>query len=78
MLICPNCKILYERSTNCIKCGSPLIEKTSSEKEELKTSPQPEIKKETLSVQKAKGRKDESKVVRPSETKKKNPTHPNT
>lgn len=76
MLICPNCKILYERSTNCIKCGSPLIEKTSSEKEELKTSPQPEIKKETLSVQKAKGRKDESKVVRPSETKKKTPPTP--
>ena len=76
MLICPNCKILYERSTNCIKCGSPLIEKTSSEKEELKTSPQPEIKKETLSVQKAKGRKDEPKVVHPSETKKKPPPIP--
>jgi hypothetical protein len=76
MLICPNCKILYERSTNCIKCGSPLIEKTSSEKEELKTSPQPEIKKETLSVQKAKGRKDEPKVVHPSETKKKPPPTP--
>jgi len=76
MLICPNCKILYERSTNCIKCGSPLIEKTSSEKEELKTSPQPEIKKETLSVQKAKGRKDEPKVVHPSETKKKTPPTP--
>jgi len=76
MLICPNCKILYERSTNCIKCGSPLIEKTSSEKEELKTSPQPEIKKETLSVQKTKGRKDEPKVVHPSETKKKPPPTP--
>jgi ketosteroid isomerase-like protein len=53
-----------------------LIEKTSSEKEELKTSPQPKIKKETLSVQKAKGRKDEPKVVHPSETKKKPPPIP--
>jgi len=47
MLICPNCKILYERSTNCIKCGSPLVEKDSVEKEETKPPPQPEIEKET-------------------------------
>jgi ketosteroid isomerase-like protein len=53
MLICPNCKILYERSTNCIKCGSPLVEKGSSEKEEIKAPPQPEINKEIPSIQKS-------------------------
>ena len=53
MLICPNCKILYERSTNCIKCGSSLVEKGSSEKEEIKAPPQPEINKEIPSIQKS-------------------------
>jgi len=47
MLICPNCKILYERSSNCIKCGSPLVEKDSVKEEETKPPSQPEIKRET-------------------------------
>jgi ketosteroid isomerase-like protein len=47
MLICPNCKILYEKSTNCIKCGSPLVEKDSFKEEEAKPPFQPEIEKET-------------------------------
>jgi hypothetical protein len=47
MLICPNCKILYEKSTNCIKCGSPLVEKDSFKEEETKPPSQPETQKET-------------------------------
>jgi ketosteroid isomerase-like protein len=47
MLICPNCKILYEKSTNCIKCGSPLVEKDSFKEEEAKPPSQPEVNKET-------------------------------
>ena len=52
MLICPNCKLLYEKSTNCIRCGSPLVEKTSSEKEGIKAPSQPEIKKDLPPIQK--------------------------
>jgi hypothetical protein len=51
MLICPNCKILYEKSTNCIKCGSPLVEKDSFKEEEAKPPSQPEIEKETPQVE---------------------------
>ncbi len=60
MLICPKCKLLYEKSTHCIRCGSPLVEKTSSEKEETTPPPQPEINKETPPIQKPKDRKEES------------------
>lgn len=48
MLICPNCKILYEKSTNCIKCGSPLVEKDSFKEEETKPPSQPETQKKHL------------------------------
>ncbi len=59
MLICPKCKLLYEKSTECIRCGSPLVEKTSSEKEEI-TSPHPsEISNEAPPIQKPKEKKEE-------------------
>jgi ketosteroid isomerase-like protein len=51
MLICPKCKILYEKSTNCIKCGSPLVEKDSFKEEEFKPPSQPEIQKEAPPVE---------------------------
>jgi ketosteroid isomerase-like protein len=59
LLICPNCKLLYEKSTKCIRCGSPLVENTSSEKEEMKAPPPLEINKETPPIQKSKDKKEE-------------------
>ncbi len=59
MLICPNCKLLYEKSTKCIRCGSPLVENTSSEKEEMKAPPPLEINKESPPIQKSKDKKEE-------------------
>jgi uncharacterized protein YbaR (Trm112 family) len=38
-LICPSCKIIYERGTSCVRCGSALGPQTSSkEKEKPKSS----------------------------------------
>jgi len=54
-LICPNCKLIYERSTFCIRCGSSLIEELSpQEKKPGETQPQDEIeqeKTETISLE---------------------------
>jgi len=55
-LICPDCKIIYERGNSCIKCGSALVtqipaqeekkpelsEETQMKKEELEVAPTPE------------------------------------
>jgi uncharacterized protein YbaR (Trm112 family) len=38
-LICPSCKIIYERGTSCVRCGSALVPQTASkEKEKPKSS----------------------------------------
>lgn len=38
-LICPSCKIIYERGTSCVRCGSALVPQTpSKEKEKPKSS----------------------------------------
>jgi uncharacterized protein YbaR (Trm112 family) len=38
-LLCPSCKIIYERGTSCVRCGSALVSQTSSrEKEKPKSS----------------------------------------
>lgn len=38
-LICPSCKIIYERGTSCVRCGSALVPQTpSNEKEKPKSS----------------------------------------
>jgi uncharacterized protein YbaR (Trm112 family)/ketosteroid isomerase-like protein len=37
-LICPTCKIIYERGTSCIKCESPLVPQNSTQ-----TNGEPEI-----------------------------------
>jgi len=51
-LICPVCKIIYERGESCIKCESALVPQTSSQaKEELKTSRSLEVEGEPLQVQ---------------------------
>lgn len=48
-LICPNCKLIYERSTFCIRCGSSLVEELpQEEKKHGETKPQEEVEpKET-------------------------------
>jgi ketosteroid isomerase-like protein len=50
-LICPHCKIIYERGSSCIRCGTALATQTSSQEEE---KPEPlemvEVKKEELEV----------------------------
>ena len=66
MLICPKCKLLFERSTNCIKCGSPLVEKDSFKEEETPTPSQPEVNKETPSA-------ETKKETSPTEIKKEKP-----
>jgi ketosteroid isomerase-like protein/uncharacterized protein YbaR (Trm112 family) len=46
-LICPKCKLLYERRKTCIRCGAPLVKQTDLQKTEEPKSPQaPESKKE--------------------------------
>jgi RNA polymerase subunit RPABC4/transcription elongation factor Spt4 len=46
-LICPSCKILYERMKTCIRCGAPLVKQSDlKEQEESKLSQPPESKKE--------------------------------
>ena len=38
-LICPSCKIIYERGTSCVRCGAALVPQTpSKEKEKPKSS----------------------------------------
>ncbi len=44
-LICPNCKLIYERSTLCIRCASSLVEEVSPEKK-VKRESQEEIEPE--------------------------------
>ena len=73
-LICPNCKILYERSNSCIRCGSPLVKEDAYapvEKAPEKVEPQlphtPEFKTEVpppLSTREVK-REVPKKVSRP-------------
>lgn len=50
-LICPDCKIIYERGTSCVRCGTALVTQISSQ-EEIKSEP-PEVteaKKKELQV----------------------------
>lgn len=45
--ICPNCNLIYERSTFCIRCGSSLVEELPmEEKKSGEIKPQEEIKEE--------------------------------
>jgi ribosomal protein L37E len=47
-LICPNCKLLYEKMTVCIRCGATLVKEKDipSLKEDPKTSVTSEVEKE--------------------------------
>jgi len=37
-LICPSCKIIYERGTSCVRCGAALVSQTPSKEKEQKSS----------------------------------------
>jgi ketosteroid isomerase-like protein/RNA polymerase subunit RPABC4/transcription elongation factor Spt4 len=46
-LICPKCKLLFERRETCIRCGAPLVKQTDLQEGEEQKSPEaPESKKE--------------------------------
>jgi hypothetical protein len=44
-LICPSCKIIYERGTSCVRCGVALVQQTSTEE----TSESPDTKETSKS-----------------------------
>ena len=67
VLICPKCKILYERGSSCIRCRSPLVEKGSSvEREEIKPPDTPGLKEVKPLLVQAPGFKEERKMQVPS------------
>jgi uncharacterized protein YbaR (Trm112 family) len=41
-LICPDCKIIYERGDTCIRCGSALVSQIQSQEGERSKSPEPQ------------------------------------
>jgi rRNA maturation endonuclease Nob1/ketosteroid isomerase-like protein len=51
-LICPTCKIIYERGDSCIKCGSALVPQISPPtKEEPRVAHQPEVEGKPIQLQ---------------------------
>jgi rRNA maturation endonuclease Nob1/ketosteroid isomerase-like protein len=46
-LICPDCKILYERGQTCIRCGSALVKQIPPPEEETNLSETPEVNPST-------------------------------
>ncbi len=51
-LICPNCKIIYERGNSCIRCGAALVKQLSTkEQTKSESSETPEIQLEGLLLQ---------------------------
>jgi len=67
-LICPKCKILYERGSSCIRCRSPLVEGGSSvESEELKLPDTPGVKEVKPLLVQAPGFKVEEEKASPKQ-----------
>ena len=67
-LICPKCKILYERGSSCIRCRSPLVEKGSSvEREEIKPPDTPGLKEVKPLLVQAPGFKEEEEKASPKQ-----------
>ncbi len=65
-LICPKCKILYERGSSCIRCRSPLVERGSSaEREELNPPDTPGVKEVKPLLVQAPGFKEEEEKASP-------------
>jgi len=51
-LICPTCKIIYERGNSCIKCGSALITQIPAQtKQESETACKPEVEGKSVQLQ---------------------------
>jgi rRNA maturation endonuclease Nob1 len=51
-LICPTCKIIYERGDHCVKCGLTLVSQTSTQPKEMsKTIPESEIEGKPIPLQ---------------------------
>ncbi|MBM4276968.1 MAG: nuclear transport factor 2 family protein [Deltaproteobacteria bacterium] len=49
--ICPDCKIIYEKTKACIRCGAEVVLLTSFQtKEEFKTDQEPDVGKESSQV----------------------------
>jgi len=78
-LICPNCKILYERMKSCVRCGAPLVKQIPShEKDEPRPSDASEEKErepEAAGAQEAKKEipSIQPTVIPPTEVKRKEP-----
>ena len=67
-LICPKCKILYERGSSCIRCRSPLVERGSSvEREEIKPPDMPGVKEVKPLLVQAPGFKEEEEKASPKQ-----------
>jgi hypothetical protein len=67
-LICPKCKILYERGSSCIRCRSPLVERGSSvESEEIKPPDAPGVKELKPLLVQAPGFKEEEEKASPKQ-----------
>lgn len=50
-LICPHCKIIYERGTSCVRCGTALVTQISFQEEKKPELPEvAEVKKDELEV----------------------------
>jgi hypothetical protein len=67
-LICPKCKILYERGSSCIRCRSPLVERGASvEREELKPPETPGVNEVKPLLVQAPGFKEEEEKTSPKQ-----------
>jgi ketosteroid isomerase-like protein len=50
-LICPACKIIYERGNSCVRCGSSLVPQTPSQEKEKPKSSDTEVSPSTLDLE---------------------------
>lgn len=77
-LICPACKIIYERGDVCVRCGSALVTETlAREAEKFKVPDAPEVKKKESEIIQRPEAKKELEVKEESfetETSEKQPT----
>ena len=65
-LICPSCKIIYERGTSCVRCGSALVLQTPAKEKEKPKSPDIEF---NLSTAQPDGLEDDFLPRAPTELK---------
>jgi RNA polymerase subunit RPABC4/transcription elongation factor Spt4 len=52
LMICPNCKFIYESGNTCVNCGSPLLPQITTQTEgETNFSGKPEVEKKLIQTQ---------------------------